>query len=372
MKILLTANSAWSLANFRTGLLRSLVADGHHVFCAAPADGNEGRLTALGATFVLLPMDPRGTNPVRDLALLARYIRLLQRIRPEAFLTFTIKPTIYGGLAARILGVPTIAVITGLGTAFLRRGWLQWTVRQLYRPALARARRVFFQNRDDEALFRRLGLVREEQAGRMPGSGVDTTHFSPAPLPQTPPVRFLLMGRMLWDKGVAEFVEAARQVRKRHPEVCFQLLGPTDVANPSAIPRSVIDGWVRDGVVEYLGAVADVRPCIAQSQCVVLPSYREGMPRALLEAAAMARPVIATDVPGCRDAVEPGCTGYLIPPKDPAALAAAMEDFLHLSPEERARLGQAGRAKVEQEFDEHAVIAIYRSALADIADPLAR
>lgn len=357
--ILVCSNYAWTLVNFRLSLLRALAAEGYQVHVLTQFDGTENKLGELGIELHDLRIDRKGINPWRDALTFFHILHVLRALRPQAIINFTIKPVIYGGLAARMLGVPCIGTITGLGTAFIRDNWLTRLVEGLYRASQRRAQRVFFQNHDDMALFQARGLVPAGRMERLPGSGVDLSHFQPQPLPAGKEVRFLLIARLLWDKGVGEFADAARQVRALHPHARFQLLGPLGVVNRTAISRKQVDAWVAEGVVEYLGETDDVRPFIAQAHCVVLPSYREGLPRSLLEAAAMGRPLIASDSAGCRDVVEDGANGYLCRVRDADDLARKMEQFLALGPEQWLALGQASRTKVEREFDERVVIARY-------------
>ncbi len=366
-RIVISINTSWNIFNFRAGLIRALVAAGYEVVAVAPPDAWSARLAELGCRFVPLPMDNKGTSPVRDFGLMLRYRRVLAAERPAAFLGYTVKPNVFGSLAAHSLGVPTINNISGLGTAFIRRSWLTSVVKLLYRSALGRAARVFFQNEDDRALFVTENLVPAARTDVLPGSGIDLTRFTPTPLPaaEACPV-FLLIGRLLGDKGVNEYAEAARLLRRTHPGARFQLLGYLDVENGTAIPRASVEGWVKDGIIEYLGDTDDVRPFIAAADCVVLPSYREGTPRTLLEAAAMARPIVATDVPGCRDVVDAGVNGFLCAARDAQSLAAAMEKVIALAPAERAAMGAASRHLAETRYDEAIVIARYLEAIAAV------
>lgn len=367
--VVLSINTAWNLYNFRQGLIRDLQARDFRICTIAPADAFSDQLRVLGCEVHDLPMQGQGTNPLQDLQLFWRYRQLLKQIKPVAYLGWTIKPNIYGSLAAHSLGIPVINNVSGLGTAFMKPGWLNAIVRRLYRFAFSRSHRVFFQNPDDLALFVDQGLVTAAKAGLLPGSGIDLQRFQPAPREplQDRPFRFLLVARMLRDKGVGEYVQAARLLRQQHPNVVFQCLGFLDVANPSAVSREEMQAWVDEGVVTYLGSADDVRPWLAQADCVVLPSYREGTPRTLLEAAAMARPLIATDVPGCRQVVDHGKNGLLCEVRSATSLAAAMVDLLHLNPIDWQRMANASRTKVVQEFDENLVIQAYAEALNRLA-----
>ncbi len=373
MKIVITVNAAWNIWNFRRPLVEALLADGHAVTILAPADDSVPDLTALGCRFVHLNMRPKGLNPLSDLALIRRFRRQFRAERPDAVLGFTIKNNLYGALAARALGVPFLPNVTGLGTAFQSAGPLQAAVRQLYRRAFRDVPVAFFQNRDDCDLFLSQGLVRPDQTRVLPGSGIDLRRFAGADLPQAGDATvFLMIARLLREKGVAEYAAAARSVRARWPGARFRLLGAHDPRDRAAVGAGELAEWIRGGDIEYLGTVPDVRPAIAAAHCVVLPSfYREGAPRALIEAAAMARPLIATDIPGCRDVVDHGRTGLVCAPRDVAGLADACEAFLRLDPDERTAMGRAGRAKIAAEFDVALVIGAYREALAGL-DPRPR
>ena len=363
--VVIAANSAWNIVNFRGALIAGLRAAGWRVVAVAPIDDRAAEIPGLGAEFVPIRIDSSGTSIGRDARLLADYLSVLRRVRPQAFLGFTVKPNIYGSLAARLLGIRSISNISGLGTAFLRAGPLNWLVRRLYRLALARSERVFFQNPHDLALFVDNGLVRPGQAERLPGSGVDLDRFRPpdAPRPAGQAFRFLFVGRLLRDKGLVEYAEAARRLRPRWPQAEFAILGFAGSDNRSAVPIADIERWQAEGIVTYLGHAADVRPYLADSDCIVLPSYREGLPRSLLEAAAMARPMIATDVPGCRDIVVDGKNGFLCDARSPESLAAAMDAMLRLDPAERLAMGRRARTRVEREFDQALVVQAYLRAL---------
>jgi glycosyltransferase involved in cell wall biosynthesis len=363
-KIVISINAAWNIVNFRLGLIRALREAGHEVIALAPADRHSARLQALGIPYVPITMDKKGLSPLGDLALLVRYWRILRRLRPDVFLGYTAKPNVYGSLAAQALGIRVINNVSGLGTAFIRKGLLTRIVSTLYRIAFRRSATIFFQNEEDRDLFLAEKLVTPRQARLLPGSGIDLERFRPAPEERGKGAFvFLLIARLLWDKGVGEYVEAARRVRAVFPEARFQLLGFLDAENRTAVPRSAVEAWVREGIVDYLGEAEDVRPFIATADCVVLPSYREGLPRTLLEAAAMAKPLIATDVPGCRHAVEAGVNGLLCPARDAGGLAAAMTEMIRAPRSRRERWGQAGRARIEREFDEKIVAARYLEAI---------
>ena len=366
--VLLSVNTAWNAWNFRAGLLDAIMRQGYRAVVAAPADSCAQRLVAAGCEFIDLPMDSNGTNPGRDLLLLLRYLVLLRAQEPVAYLGYTIKPNVYGSIAAQSLGIPVINNIAGLGAAFIDSSMVTRVARLLYRTALRRSARVFFQNPHDHRLFVEAGLARADVSDLLPGSGIATARYHAAPARDDgASFRFLLVGRMLVNKGVVEFAEAARIVRRSLPDVRFQLLGPVNEANPNLVAAQTIAAWQAEGLVEYLGAVDDVRPYLAEADCVVLPSYREGVPRTLLEAAAMARPIVATRVPGCIDVVDEGVNGLLCAARDAADLARAMLAMAALPLAERQRMGAAGRRKVEQQFDEALVIRKYLDAISDVS-----
>jgi len=350
---------ARSLVNFRGHLLKRLCASGHDVIaCAGDHDLEvKARLQAWGIRFLTVPLSRTGRNPLQELGVVRELARVLADVRPDVFFGYTIKPVIYGGWAAASAGVPRrIALITGLGSAFLPRDWkgrvLRKVVVELYRSALARYDRVVFQNPDDCDEFSRRRLVQPPQIARVSGSGIDLREFPVASLPADRP-RFLLIARLLRDKGLVEYAHAVRQVKQRFPEAVCQLLGPP-YDNPSAIPVSQVREWESTCGLEYLGETDDVRPAIADANVYVLPSYREGVPRSTQEAMAMGRAVITTDVPGCRETVVHDRNGLLVPSHDSASLATAM---LRLAGDSalRTRMGLESRRLAEERFDVHRI-----------------
>ncbi len=383
--VVVAANTAWYAYSFQSAVLKMLLEEGYAVAVAAPEDEYAAQIVALGCRFVPIRLNSKSTNPLTELKTLAGFFLLYRRLRPAAVLHYTPKPNIYGALAARALGIPTVSNIAGLGNAFVKTGLLSRVVKLLYRASQRAVIRVFFQNSDDMRMFIDTGICRPEQAGLLPGSGVDLERFAPpedtpagttarahrptegrptgrAGAPQ--PVRFVLIARLLWDKGVGEFAEAAALVRARYPQAEFQLVGFVDHNNPSAVPEEMLRRKQAEGVLEWVGRQDDVRPFIAEADCVVLPSYyREGTPRSLLEAAAMARPLIAADSIGCREPVEDGVTGLLCRPRDAADLAEKMTQIIELGAEQRAAMGRRGREKMRREYDVRIVTGRYRDTL---------
>jgi glycosyltransferase involved in cell wall biosynthesis len=362
--IVVSVNAAWNLANFRQSLLHGLVAAGYRVIAIAPPDGCEGQLLGLGVEFEPIQIDARGMSPLGDVRLLLAYLRVLRRLRPAAYLGYTIKPNVYGGMACQMLGIPRIANIAGLGTAFLQPGPLNLMVRKLYGIGLRRADRVFFQNADDREHFVQQRLVDPIRTDLLPGSGVDLARFTPQAREPDGRTVFLVVTRLLRAKGVAEFVEAAGLLRRQMGDtVSFRILGIRD-RSPGGIDDATLQRWQGAGDVELLDAASDVRPAVAAADCVVLPSYYpEGTPRSLLEALAMGKAIITTDMPGCRDVVEEGGNGYLCTPRDVSSLRHAMERYAAAAPADRCMMSARSRALAETRYDEAFVVAKYLEAL---------
>lgn len=360
-EIWIISNTTWYVFNFRKRLIEDLARQGYSVTVLSPTDGYVTPVQSLGCRHLHLEMDNRGTNPIKDLLLIVRLIALFKRARPQLLLTFTPKVNIYCGIAARLCRVPVVTNVSGLGTGFIRGGWLGMLLRVLYRGALMHPKKVFFQNDEDRRLFVEGGLVSEEKSERLPGSGVDIDRFRPVECSTSGRhFVFLLVARLLMDKGVREYAEAARLLVKNHPHVRFHIVGFLDVKNPTAISREQLHEWEAAGSVRYLGVSNDIKAHYAEADCVVLPSYREGCPRTLLEAASMAKPIITTDVPGCRQVIDNEVTGLLVKVADPVDLAQKMARMMAYTREERLEMGRRGREKMIREFDERIVIGRYR------------
>lgn len=358
-----SANNAWGMWNFRAEVLRHFAERGFRVSVVVPYDETYfEKFRGIGCEPYVLEMNAKGTNPLMDAGVIVRFVRLMHRLRPDLSITYTIKPNIYGGLAARWTHTPYLPVTTGLGYVFIKDTWVSRVAKLLYRVAFRGAEKVWFLNSDDVESFRAARLVADYKVELLPGEGIDLSAFSVCPVVCGPPV-FLLVGRMLRDKGVAEYVAAATAIKEKYPEVRFQMLGAVWDDNPAAVSRSQLEAWTKDGNVEWLGQTDDVRPYLERSTCVVLPSYREGIPRTLMEAAAMGRPLVATDVPGCRDVVEDGVNGYLCEAKSVESLTAALEKVLNLTLREREKMGRRGRKLMEERYDVKHVVAQYDAAV---------
>lgn len=380
MKIILFANTEWYLFNFRLSLAKALQAQGYDVLLISPPGEYGPRLQALGFRWEALPMDRKSLNPLQELRLLAYLCRLYRREQPALAHHFTIKCVVYGSIAALVARVPArVNAVAGMGYVFtnqaLKARLLRPVVRGLMRLVLnGRGARLILQNNDDMAAFAKAGLARPELTRLVMGSGVDLARFTP-PVPSGPPLqtgydiqptRVLLAARLLWDKGIAEYAEAARQLKAKGLPIHFLLAGAPDPGNPAAIPQATLDDWQAEGLIELLGQVSDMAGLFAIVDMVVLPSYREGLPKSLIEAAACALPLVTTDVPGCREVVTHAVDGLLVPVKDAKALASAIER-LHLDPALARELGLAARARALREFDEKIVIgktlAVYEELL---------
>lgn len=370
MRVLVLSSFAQSLLNFRGQLLAAMVGEGHEVVACAPERDPivEARLASMGIRFVQTKMARAGSNPLLDLGTLADYMELILRERPGVVLAYTQKPIIYGGLAARLAGgCHFFALISGLGYVFsssANHRWLLRTlVRKLYAMALKRAHAIFVFNSDDRPELLRQGIVDKRQnVIQVPGSGVDLNFFRAVPVPDGPPT-FLMIARLMRDKGLQQYVEAARIVRSRHPAARFHLLGKFEDANPTGISRDELDEWLQEGAITYLGHTDDVRPYLAEASAFVLPSfYREGLPRTILEAMATGRAIVTTDMPGCRDPIDHGENGLLVRPQDSEDLASALLRFID-DPSLAGRMGKASRALAESRYDVRSVNAQLLAAM---------
>lgn len=356
--VTLSANTSWYLFNFRGSTIRRFIDDGYHVVCLSPPDDYSRKLEdEFGAEWAPLPMDNMGSNPVKDLGLIIRFWRYYRELKPVAALHFTIKNNVYGTWAAALNGVPSVNNVSGLGTAFIRKGFLGVFVRLLYKLSMPLAFRVFCQNEEDYKLLIEKKLVPVDRLFKLPGSGVDLKRFHPGlVVPHHENFRFLFAGRLLADKGLYELIDAVGLINADGIRCTLWLCGFYDSENVSAIKKSQLTAWGDTPGVKYVGSSDSMEEVYANIDCVVLPSYREGMPRSLLEAGAMGLPVIATDVPGCRSIVIDGFNGILCAAKDTYSLMQAMQKMMNLTYTDRARMGEEGRRLVIKSFSEEIVV----------------
>ncbi|MDN3646947.1 glycosyltransferase family 4 protein [Pontixanthobacter aestiaquae] len=367
MHIVLTVNAGWNIWNFRKPVVEALLADGHQVTILAPNDDTAAQLETLGAHFVHLEMDVDGLSPASSIELIDTFRNHFHALRPDIVLSYTVKNNIFGAMAARTLGIPFLPNVTGLGTLFLGSKPLFVIGKLLYRLGMGALPIIFVQNDDDHDFLVSKKLLKAGQLRILPGSGIDLESFPVSTLPASnETITFLMISRLIRDKGTMEYLEAARIARTANPKCTFQLLGPMGSANRTAIPESALKPYFEDGSVDYLGATNDVRPFVEAAHCVVLPSYREGAPRSLIEAAAMGRPLVTTDAPGCRAVVENGKSGLLCQVRDAQSLAQACLDFAELDPCTQQAMGDAGRDLMAREYDVGIVIDRYRTAIAEL------
>lgn len=351
-RIVILANQSGGLYDFRKDLMIALQ-EKAEVYAVVPHNDRWDELQVLADCVIELPIDRRGMNPARDAKLLGQYRAILKRLRPDLVLTYTIKPNIYGGLACRELHIPYAVNITGLGSAIENGGWLKRFVLTLYKPVLAGAKVVFFENAGNRDTLAAAGVVPRGRDVVLHGAGVNLEDYPCQPYPQEGTVRFLFVGRVMHEKGVDELFAAAKRMKQTYGDgVEFHIVGSFEEGY-----KPLMDELERSGVVKYHGYQSDMKRFYAMADCVVLPSYHEGMSNVLLEAAASGRPLITSDIPGCREAVEPGVSGYLCPARDADALYAAMRRFLELPPAQRAAMGCCGRERMERQFGKTAVVA---------------
>lgn len=366
MKIVLASNTSWSIYNFRISLVKKLREQGYDVHVVAPRD-NYTKMLEPYVVFHDITIDRKGINPYRDISTFIRYLNIYKAINPDIVFSYTIKPVIYSSIAGKLSGAKTIGIITGAGYVFTRNNMLKQIVKLMYKISFKFTDEVWFLNEDDKHMFTEYGLLKGKYATILPGEGIDTERFKPVVdrnvVRQQDRFKFLLIARLLKDKGIYEYIEAGRLIKSKYNNVDLLILGDIDKGNPSTISMSNINIFEEEGIIKYLGTSHDVRKEIAEADCIVLPSYREGTSRVLLESASMGKPIITTDVPGCNNIVEDGVNGFLCKPKDSRDLADKMIKMINLSEEERIEMGRRGREKVIKEFDERIVIEEYLRAI---------
>lgn len=364
--VLISSNYAWTIFNFRMGLIKRLKKEGYRVVVLTQFDDYEKKIIKEVDEVIPLFISRKGINPFIDIITLINFIKVILKIQPSYILLFTIKPVIYGSLAARYTNSISIPMITGLGTSFIKNSIITTIVKKLYKLSLISSPLVFFQNHNDKEIFLQHKLIGRNQWKITPGSGVDLANFSYIEANFSKNLTFLFVGRILKDKGVLEFFEAAKIIKKKYPETRFQLLGPIGSENRTAIPKKEVQKFVDAGFVEYLGITENTSSYIKNACCIVLPSYREGTSKALLEGAAVGRPLIASDVPGCREIIDNNLSGFLCKPRDGEDLAKNIEKIIKLSFEERLLMGKNGRFKMEKEYDQEFVFDMYIEAIQNI------
>lgn len=362
-KIAFVGNSLQTMCNFRLGVMAELAHLGHEVVVIAPKDSDITALKQNQIRLIPVDIDCKGMNPFVDLQLVTTLKKIYKEEQFDFIFHYTIKPTIYGGWAARLARTPQISVITGLGYTFIRKGWINRVAKCLYRFSLRGAKEVWFLNQDDKTLFVEENIVAQFKTRLINGEGVNLEKYKSTLKSPDCPFSFLFIGRVLWDKGVGEFVEAAKVVKKQYPKVQFKILGQLGANNPASVNSQQMSEWEQSGAIKYLGETSNVQPYIEQAHCIVLPSYREGVSRVLLEAAAMERPIIASNVPGCREIVVDGTNGFLCEPQNTSSLIACMMHMLSLSNEIREVFGHNGRERVLQMYDEKIIIQLYKDKL---------
>jgi len=365
--IAIVLNTSWNVFNFRLNLLKSLQKDGYEITVIAPKDEYSILLEKEGFNYIDLKMDNDSTNIFKELKLMLHMYNLYKSINPDIILQYTIKPNIYGTLVSVVLKIPVINNISGLGTIFLKDKFVYKMARLFYKIILRFPKKVFFQNQYDHQKFLDLKLVKAVNSETIPGSGIDTNRFKPVNQEKNnDSFQFLMIARLIKDKGVVEYIEAIKMVKKNYPNVKFQFIGSLYLGNPTAITEEELNVWIEEDIIDYLGTSDEIEQIIAKADCVVLPSYREGLSRVLLEAASMEKSIITTDVPGCKDVVDHGVNGFLCKVKDSQSLANAMIDMIELPLEKRKAMGKKSREKVVNEFHEDILISKYISTIKEI------
>lgn len=367
-KIAFVHNAQWEMYNFRGEMISALKEKGYEITVIVPPNEKKEYLFTeeLGVNLITVPMSRKGTSIKDDLQLVKNLFKIYKKEKFDLIFHYTIKPNIYGTIAAKLAGIKSIAITTGLGYVFLNKNLTSLIAKFMYKFSLTFAHEVWFLNSEDRDIFLEKDLVTESQAFILPSEGVNTGRFAPKEKEKTnEKLVFLMIARVLYDKGFNEYVEAAKMIKAQRDDVEFQLLGAIDLGNPSGVPKEIIEEAVTNGYINYLGTTTDVTGIIGEADCMVLPSYREGVSRVLMEAAAMGKPIIATNVAGCREVVTDGETGFLCKTKSPVDLAQKMASLINLTDEERNLMGQKGRVKIIEEMDLDIIIEIYDFKIAE-------
>ncbi len=353
-KVLILANKDGGLYSFRKELLQKLISEGNQVYCSLPFGEKTDLITDLGCECINTKVSRRGTNPVEDVKLFFRYLKLLGKIKPDVVFTYTIKPNVYGGMACALKRIPYIANVTGLGTAVQNGGLMQKLTLTLYKIGLSKAKTVFFQNSENQKFMISKGIIKGTN-DLLPGSGVNLEQHCFEEYPETDEkVVLLTIGRIMKDKGTNEILQAAKIIKAEYPNVIFRFIGPHD-----GNCKENLENAVKEGIVEHIGKQPSVHSFIKDSHATLHASYHEGMSNVLLETASSGRPIIATDVPGCRETYDDGVSGISFKAKDVDDLVRAIREFLALTNEQKARMGKAGRLKMEKEFNRNIIVNKY-------------
>lgn len=367
MTIIFSSNISWSIYNFRLKLLKSLQEDGHQIYTVATEDEYSKKLIAEGFHFEPVNLNNNSTNPLEDFKTIYKYYKIYKKIKPDVICHNAIKPNIYGTIAAGILNIPVVNNISGLGTLFIKKSFSTRIAKILYKFSQNKAAKVFFQNNDDLNLFISNKLINESKAILIPGSGVDTSRFIPRESKkEKSEFNFLFIGRLIYDKGIREYIEAVRMLKKTYPHVKFNILGPLYINNSTAISQQILNSWIESNDVVYLGKTDNVEEVMRSADCIVLPSYREGLSKVLIEASSMALPIVTTNVPGCRDVVIDNETGYLCEVKNSIDLAEKMEKIILLPFQNRQEMGAKARERAIAFFDERIIIKQYKEVIYSI------
>lgn len=361
-KVLILVNHAITISLFRTELVEALVKNGYKVYISSPYGEQIDYFVDLGCEFIETPVDRRGINPKNDFKLLLKYNRILNYIKPNVVLTYTVKPNVYGGIACRLNKIPYICNVTGLGSGYLNGGIVQKIVKNLSRISFKKANKVFFQNTADMNLLINQNVVNDNY-GLLPGSGVNLNRYNVLPYPsENEPISFNFVARVMKDKGIDEYLEAAKVIKEKYANTIFNVIGMIDQPHY----KEILKDYEEKGIIKYHGFQSDTIPFIKQCSCTINPSYTEGMSNVLLESAACARPIIASNIPGCKEIVDEGVNGYTFKVKDVSSLVSKIEEFIKLTYEQRLEMGIHGRKKVEVDFDREIVIKSYISEIKKI------
>ena len=367
-KIILVSNASWTMVKFRFSLMKTLLKENYQVYIVSPYDEYSSEIEEIGCKYIDIKIDNKGSNPFNDLKLIFDLYQIYKNINPDLIIHYTIKPNIYGSFATKLAGCKSISIIPGLGYTFINDNLTSKIAKVLYRLAIKVPKQVWFINQDDKNIFLENQLVKKEKVFTINGEGVNTEQYKSNNLLQSDDkFIFLLIGRVIIDKGIYDYIEAAEIIKEKYENVEFQIMGLV-ANNPMAIQETEIKQWQKDNIITYLGSVDNVKEYIERGNCIVLPSYREGVSMSLMEAASMSCPIITTNVTGCKEIVDDGINGYLCEVKNPKDLADKMEVMIGLSDKERKAMGEAGREKIFKEFDEKIVIDTYLKAMKDILE----